>query len=199
MKHCIGPKFIAIVIKATHRRSNFSETFVSQEIFLSIGLRKICFKISKILGLENVISIFVTILVNVGLKISYAYYLLVHNGRFMFFHIKGSSNLYIEPRPRNVSSPGLDLCLPACLRNETHLPTPPMGVCDASMAPLWSPKAYQNSYKWPLMIHSGPHSPDKPLYKRPLWPLRWLGSSLYNIHFPEHVYWILSNVLCGFE
>ena len=40
LKHCIGQKFNAKVIKATHRRSNFSETFASQEIFVSIGLRK---------------------------------------------------------------------------------------------------------------------------------------------------------------
>ena len=32
--------FNAKVIKATHRRSNFSETFVSQEIFVRIGFRK---------------------------------------------------------------------------------------------------------------------------------------------------------------
>ena len=40
LKHCIGQKFNAKVIKATHIRSNFSETFVSQEIFVHIGLRK---------------------------------------------------------------------------------------------------------------------------------------------------------------
>ena len=32
-------------------------------------MKKICFKIPKILGLENVISIFVTNLVNVGMKL----------------------------------------------------------------------------------------------------------------------------------
>ena len=35
LKNCIGQKFNVIVIKATHRRSNFFETLVSQEIFAS--------------------------------------------------------------------------------------------------------------------------------------------------------------------
>ena len=38
--YSIGQKFNAKVVKATHRSSNFSETFASQEIFVSIGLRK---------------------------------------------------------------------------------------------------------------------------------------------------------------
>ena len=68
LKHCIGQKFNVKVIKATHRRSNFSKTFVSQEIFASIGLRKICFKISKILAVDNNIYIFAFNFANVGMK-----------------------------------------------------------------------------------------------------------------------------------
>ena len=46
------------------------KTLVSQETYKSIGLRKkICFKISRIFILENVIFIFVKNLVNVGKKL----------------------------------------------------------------------------------------------------------------------------------
>ena len=69
LKHCVNQKFNVKVIKAAHLRSNFSKTFVSQEIFVNIGLRKKSFKIPKILGLENVNSIFVTNLVNAGKKL----------------------------------------------------------------------------------------------------------------------------------
>ena len=47
LKHYIGQKFNVKVIKATHRRSNFSKTFVSQEIFASIGLRNGYFYINS--------------------------------------------------------------------------------------------------------------------------------------------------------
>ena len=40
MKNFIGQKFNINVIKTAHRRSNFLKKFVSQEIFISIGVRK---------------------------------------------------------------------------------------------------------------------------------------------------------------
>ena len=57
------------VIKAAHSRRNFLNTLVSQEIFSSIGLRKICFKITKILDVENVIYIFAYDFANVVMKL----------------------------------------------------------------------------------------------------------------------------------
>ena len=51
LKHCIGNKFNVKVIKATHRRSKFWKTFVSQKIFVSKGLRK---NLPRKLFLENV-------------------------------------------------------------------------------------------------------------------------------------------------
>ena len=36
----IGQKFNVKVIKAAHRRSNFSKTLILQDIFTNIGLRK---------------------------------------------------------------------------------------------------------------------------------------------------------------
>ena len=70
LKHCICQKFNSKVIKATHSRSIFQRLLFHKKYFyISIGLRKISFKIPKILGLENVISIFVTNLVNVGKKL----------------------------------------------------------------------------------------------------------------------------------
>ena len=69
LKHCIGQKFNVNVIKAAHRRSNFLKTLVSQEILACIGLRKKnCFKITKILDVENVVYIFVYDFANVVMK-----------------------------------------------------------------------------------------------------------------------------------
>ena len=68
LKHRIGQKFKVIVIKTAHRRSNLLKTLVSQEIFASMGLRKICFEIIKILDVENVIYIFVYNFANVGMN-----------------------------------------------------------------------------------------------------------------------------------
>ena len=58
MKHCIIQKFNINVIKTAHRRSNFSETLVSQEIFANIYVEKICYKIARIFDLENDISMY---------------------------------------------------------------------------------------------------------------------------------------------
>ena len=63
-----GQKFKVNVIKAAHRMSNFLKSLVSQEILESIGLRKICFKITQILVVENVIYIFVYNFANVVMK-----------------------------------------------------------------------------------------------------------------------------------
>ena len=40
LKHCLGQKTNVKLIKSAHRRSNFTNTLVSQEIFAGIGLRK---------------------------------------------------------------------------------------------------------------------------------------------------------------
>ena len=74
LKCCSSQKFNVIVIKTAHRRSDFSKTLISQEIFASIGLRKICFKIARIFNLENVNSIFTKLLVNVGMRTDEAFY-----------------------------------------------------------------------------------------------------------------------------
>ena len=50
----LGQKINVKVIKTTYRRRSFLKKLVSQEILVSIGLRKICFKISRILDKENV-------------------------------------------------------------------------------------------------------------------------------------------------
>ena len=87
--------------------SNFLKTFVSQKIFAIIGLRKIYFKIPKILDLENVICIITKNLVNVAMCSDAWFYnifmylynknilkyaqILVTSGRFMIFHIEGYS------------------------------------------------------------------------------------------------------------
>ena len=59
LKHCIGQKFNANVIKATHRRRNFSETFVSQEIFVSrLFERFVAYKIPDEIDNSKVIENF---------------------------------------------------------------------------------------------------------------------------------------------
>ena len=68
LKHCIGQKFNVKVIKATHRRSNFSKTFVSQEIFASIGLRKNMFQNFQNFAVDNDIYIFAYNFANVVMK-----------------------------------------------------------------------------------------------------------------------------------
>ena len=47
LMHYIDQKFNVIVIKTAHRRSDLLKTFVSQEIFASIGLRKNLFQKSQ--------------------------------------------------------------------------------------------------------------------------------------------------------
>ena len=83
LEHCKGQKFNVIVINTVHRRSNFLKTLVSLEIFASIGLRHICFKIPRIFNLKNVISIFTKNLVNVAMRMDEAFYNL-----FMYLYNK---------------------------------------------------------------------------------------------------------------
>ena len=68
LKHYVRQKFSVKVINASPRRSYFSETLVSQEIFASIGLRKNMFQNFQILAVDNDIYIFAYDFANVGMK-----------------------------------------------------------------------------------------------------------------------------------
>ena len=111
MEHCLGQKINVKVIKTAHRGSTFLKKLVSQEILANIGLRKkICFKIPRILDLENVIYIFAYHFAKVGMKPEVPFYnifMYLYNKNIleyaeivgsepksMILNIEGHANLY---------------------------------------------------------------------------------------------------------
>ena len=74
LKHCLIQKTYVKVIKAAHRRSNFTKTFASQKIFAGIGLRKNLFWNAQNFRSGKFYLHFEKNLVNVTMRMAEAFY-----------------------------------------------------------------------------------------------------------------------------